>query len=108
MFAIILVDMSERCVQSTLLSRSFFYKVVTLTVQVFRVLEPGSIFIYVTYRQPHFIKPLLNCEGVNWNSKMEVLGGSDSTFDYYGFVFEKVMLPGAVEEKERVGEEGLK
>ncbi|ERF70801.1 hypothetical protein EPUS_08988 [Endocarpon pusillum Z07020] len=59
--------------------------------EVFRVLKSDSMFIYITYRQPHFIKPLLNCQGVDWDIKMDVLGSSDSSFDYHGFVLTKVM-----------------
>lgn len=60
-----------------------------LTLQVFRVLKPDGRFLYITYRQPHFVKPLLNCNGVNWNTTMEVLGDSKSSFDYFGFVLQK-------------------
>lgn len=56
---------------------------------MFRVLKPNAMFIYVTYRQPHFIKPLLNCGGVNWDMQVDTLGGSDSSFDYHGFILEK-------------------
>lgn len=61
-----------------------------LTFQVFRVLKPNGVFIYVTYRQPHFIKPLLNCKGVQWDTSLDVLGGSESSFDYSGFALKKV------------------
>ncbi|KIX96537.1 uncharacterized protein Z520_07803 [Fonsecaea multimorphosa CBS 102226] len=57
--------------------------------EVFRVLKPDGTFIYVTYRQPHFIKPLLNCKGVNWDITVDVLGGSGSSLDYHGFVLKK-------------------
>ncbi|KAH8159720.1 hypothetical protein CIB48_g8527 [Xylaria polymorpha] len=50
-----------------------------------RVLKPTGRFIYITYRQPHFLRPLLNCEGTNWNIAIESLGGNDSSFAYYGF-----------------------
>jgi len=60
--------------------------------EVFRVLKPDSTFLYVTYRQPHFITPLLNCEGVDWVIAVNVLGGSDSSFDYHGFVLKKAPL----------------
>ncbi|KAI0446339.1 S-adenosyl-L-methionine-dependent methyltransferase [Xylaria telfairii] len=50
-----------------------------------RVLKPTGRFIYITYRQPHFIRPLLNCEGTNWDIAIETLGGNDSSFGYYGF-----------------------
>ncbi|KAI0476879.1 hypothetical protein F4859DRAFT_66174 [Xylaria cf. heliscus] len=50
-----------------------------------RVLKPTGIFIYITYRQPHFIRPLLNCKGTNWDINVETLGGRDSSFGYFGF-----------------------
>ncbi|KAJ2996252.1 hypothetical protein NUW58_g1035 [Xylaria curta] len=50
-----------------------------------RVLKPTGIFIYVTYRQPHFIKPLLNCEGTNWDIDVVTLSGLGGSFTYYGF-----------------------
>ena len=64
-----------------------------LAVQVFRVLKSDAMFIYVTYRQPHFIKPLLNCAGTNWEIKVDILGGSDSSFDYQGFILNKTTAP---------------
>ncbi|OAP59320.1 hypothetical protein AYL99_06618 [Fonsecaea erecta] len=57
--------------------------------EVFRVLKPDATFIYVTYRQPHFIKPLLNCDGVKWDIKVDILGGSESSLDYHGFILSK-------------------
>ncbi|KAI0116765.1 S-adenosyl-L-methionine-dependent methyltransferase [Daldinia grandis] len=53
--------------------------------EVNRVLKDDGAFLYVTYRQPHFIKPLLNCEGTNWKIEMEVLGDG-SGFGYHGFI----------------------
>ncbi|KAI3319360.1 S-adenosyl-L-methionine-dependent methyltransferase [Xylariaceae sp. AK1471] len=51
-----------------------------------RVLKPTGAFIYVTYRQPRFVMPLLSCEGTHWNTRVETLGESDSAFGYYGFI----------------------
>ncbi|KAI0423550.1 S-adenosyl-L-methionine-dependent methyltransferase [Xylaria sp. FL1042] len=51
-----------------------------------RVLKTTGTFIYITYRQPHFIKPLLNCDGTNWDINVETLGELDSSFGYYGFI----------------------
>jgi hypothetical protein len=45
------------------------------------------VFLYVTYRQPHFIKPILNRDN-EWHMEMEVMGGGDS-FQYFGFVLKK-------------------
>ncbi|KAI6083044.1 S-adenosyl-L-methionine-dependent methyltransferase [Hypoxylon rubiginosum] len=54
--------------------------------EVLRVLKPDGAFLYITYRQPHFIKPLLQREGLDWEIQIEPLGGSDSSFGYYGFI----------------------
>lgn len=55
--------------------------------EVHRVLKDDGIFLYVTFRQPHFIRPLLNVDGL-WNLDLEVLSGQGS-FDYYGWVIRK-------------------
>ncbi|KAK0629096.1 S-adenosyl-L-methionine-dependent methyltransferase [Bombardia bombarda] len=55
--------------------------------EVHRVLKDDGVFLYVTFRQPHFIKPLLNPEGL-WDLDMQVLG-EEGSFDYYGFVVTK-------------------
>jgi hypothetical protein len=52
-----------------------------------RVLKDDGFFLYITYRQPHFVKPILNGSG-EWDAEMEILGGGDS-FEYYGFVLTK-------------------
>ena len=47
----------------------------------------------MTYRQPHFIKPLLSCNKTNWEITVDTLGGgSGSTLDYHGFVLKKAKL----------------
>ncbi|KAL8993898.1 MAG: hypothetical protein Q9188_007209 [Gyalolechia gomerana] len=61
--------------------------------EVFRVLKSDTVFIYITYRQPHFIIPLLNCGGVDWDIQVDILGGSDSSFDYHGFILKKLSPP---------------
>lgn len=55
--------------------------------EVHRVLKDHGVFLYVTFRQPHFIKPLLNPDGL-WDMDMQVLGDGGS-FDYYGFSIKK-------------------
>ncbi|EMR68848.1 putative methyltransferase type 11 protein [Eutypa lata UCREL1] len=57
--------------------------------ETFRVLKSDGIFLYVTYRQPHFVKPLLSPEGTTWDINVEVLGGSGSTFQYHAFTLKK-------------------
>ncbi|KAI9750232.1 MAG: NADH dehydrogenase [ubiquinone] flavoprotein 1, mitochondrial, partial [Chaenotheca gracillima] len=58
--------------------------------EVFRVLKWDATFLYVTYRQPHFIKPLLNLDDLHWDIEVDILGGSDSSLDYHGFILKKV------------------
>ncbi|OAQ96023.1 hypothetical protein LLEC1_03762 [Akanthomyces lecanii] len=52
--------------------------------EVSRVLKPSGIFLYVTFRQPHFVKPILDCEGTDWDIETETLGGSEGSFGYTG------------------------
>ncbi|KAF2626034.1 hypothetical protein BU25DRAFT_345099 [Macroventuria anomochaeta] len=56
--------------------------------EVQRVLKEDGFFLYITYRQPHFIKPILNRDN-EWDYEMDILGGGDSSFEYYGFVLKK-------------------
>ncbi|KAK7706762.1 hypothetical protein SLS57_009572 [Botryosphaeria dothidea] len=56
--------------------------------EVFRTLKDDGVFLYITYRQPHFMKPLLNSTGI-WHLEMDVLSGGESSFDYYGFILKK-------------------
>ncbi|CAI6336952.1 unnamed protein product [Periconia digitata] len=55
--------------------------------EVVRVLKKDGIFLYITYRQPHFVKPILNRDD-EWDMHMEILGGGDS-FEYYGYVLRR-------------------
>ena len=61
-------------------------------VQVVRVLKPGGVFLYITFRQPHFQKPLLARSGV-WSLEVEELAdeGGGGGFGYFGFVMTKVL-----------------
>lgn len=52
-----------------------------------RILKDDGVFLYITYRQPHFMKPLLNRAG-EWDLHMEVMGDGAS-FEYFGFVLKK-------------------
>jgi hypothetical protein len=56
--------------------------------QVARILKPGAVWLYVTYRQPHFLKPLLARESV-WTMSVETLEDSPGSFEYFGFVMTK-------------------
>jgi EEF1A lysine methyltransferase 4 len=60
--------------------------------KVARVLKPGGKWLYITYRQPHFLKPLLAREGV-WSLQVETLEDAPGTFEYFGFVISKLKGP---------------
>ena len=53
--------------------------------EVARVLKPGGRWLYVTYRQPHFLKPLLERPD-KWDLQVETLEDAPGTFEYFGFV----------------------
>lgn len=52
------------------------------------MLEPGGEWLYITYRQPHFMRPLLTREGV-WDLSVEVLDDDAGAFEYFGFKMTK-------------------
>lgn len=52
------------------------------------MLKDDGFFLYVTYRQPHFIKPLLNRDNI-WDLEMEYLTDDKSSFEYLGFILKK-------------------
>ncbi|KAM3425370.1 Endothelin-converting enzyme 2 [Cercospora zeina] len=56
--------------------------------EVSRALQATGVFLYITYRQPHFVKPLLNQDNL-WDMHMEVLKPSENSFEYYAFVLRK-------------------
>ncbi|KAH9845219.1 Endothelin-converting enzyme 2 [Teratosphaeria destructans] len=56
--------------------------------EVSRALKDDGVFLYVTYRQPHFVKPLLNQDGL-WDLTHEALSAGGDSFEYYGFVLRK-------------------
>ncbi|KAF4991635.1 hypothetical protein FDECE_13983 [Fusarium decemcellulare] len=55
--------------------------------EVHRTLKDDGVFLYITFRQPHFMKILLNPDDI-FQMEMEVLG-DEGTFDYYGYVIRK-------------------
>ncbi|KAK1461409.1 hypothetical protein CMEL01_14363 [Colletotrichum melonis] len=56
--------------------------------EVHRALKDDGVFLYITYRQPHFMRPLLNADNL-WDMDMDVLSGGESAFDYYGFILRR-------------------
>lgn len=57
--------------------------------EVERILVPGGTFLYITYRQPHFLRPLLARDA--WDIKVETLpdrpGGG--VFEYFAYIMRK-------------------
>lgn len=56
--------------------------------EVHRILKDDGIFLYVTFRQTQFIRPLLNPFGF-WDMTIHVLQSEEGTFPYYGYVIRK-------------------
>lgn len=54
------------------------------------MLKPDGVFLYITFRQPHFVKPLLNRDDI-WDLEMENLAEGTSFLDYYSFILRKKM-----------------
>jgi hypothetical protein len=52
------------------------------------VLKPGGQWLYITYRQPHFMNPLLAREDL-WTLSVEKLGDGAGAFDYFGFIMKR-------------------
>ena len=54
------------------------------------MLKPGGRWLYITYRQPHFMKPLLARE-IKWELEVEVLEDTEGGggFEYFGFIMER-------------------
>ena len=56
--------------------------------EVVRVLVPGGTFMYITFRQPHFLKPLL-ARG-DWNLTIEILPDREGgVFEYFAYLMKK-------------------
>ncbi|KXX78260.1 Endothelin-converting enzyme 2 [Madurella mycetomatis] len=58
--------------------------------EVHRVLRDNGRFLYVTFRQPHFMKSLLNADGL-WELDVQNLGNEDS-FGYFGYSIRKALI----------------
>lgn len=52
------------------------------------MLKPGGQWLYITYRQPHFMRPLLAREDL-WTLSIEELGEGAGVFDYFGFMMKR-------------------
>jgi EEF1A lysine methyltransferase 4 len=53
--------------------------------EVARVLKPGGLWLYITWRQPHFIRPPIRREGV-WRVEVEPIGEGGGMLEDFGFV----------------------
>lgn len=80
--------MREVCISRPLPGHNMYC--LSLLLQVSRILKPDGIFLYVTFRQPHFVKRLLNHEGTKWDIKVDVLNPAAGTFEYHGFALKKI------------------
>jgi len=56
--------------------------------EIHRVLSDDGLFLYITFRQPHFMRPLLNADSL-WDLDLQVLGGTNGAFEYYGWAIRK-------------------
>ena len=56
--------------------------------EVARTLKPGGRWLYITYRQPHFIRPLL-VQAETWDLRVVKLDVDPGEFEYFGFVMTK-------------------
>ena len=56
--------------------------------EVARVLRPGGRWLYITFRQPHFVRRQLVREGV-WDLVVERLEDGPGTFEYFAYVLTK-------------------
>ena len=56
--------------------------------EVARVLKPGGRWLYVTFRQPHFVRPQVEREGM-WEVGVERLADGPGMFEYFAYVLTK-------------------
>ena len=56
--------------------------------EVSRILKPTGSWIYITFRQPHFVKPQLSREGV-WDLVVERFEDGPGAFEYFAYVMTK-------------------
>ncbi|MCJ1285008.1 hypothetical protein MMC26_004345 [Xylographa opegraphella] len=56
--------------------------------EVTRILKPNGRWLYITFRQPHFVRPQLLREGV-WDIVVKRLEDGPGTFEYFAYVSTK-------------------
>ena len=69
--------------------------------EVSRILNPKGSWLYITFRQPHFVKPQLLREGV-WELAVEHSEDGPGTFEYFVYVMTKIVGRTEEIEDERV------
>ena len=58
--------------------------------EVCRVLKPGGNWLYVTYRQPHFMRPMLKREDI-LKLEVESLDDGGGSFEYFAYIMRKLL-----------------
>lgn len=53
------------------------------------MLKSGGLFLYITYRQPHFVKPIITREDVWPDFEVESIQEEGGMFEYFGFAMRK-------------------
>ena len=56
--------------------------------EVTRILKPKGRWLYITFRQPHFVRQQLIREGV-WDLVVERLEDGPGTFEYFAYILTK-------------------
>ncbi|RVD89609.1 uncharacterized protein DFL_000610 [Arthrobotrys flagrans] len=59
--------------------------------EVLRILKPTGKFLYITYRQPHFIRPIVTRDA--WTLNIETLKEGEGVFEYFAYVLTPVQAP---------------
>ena len=57
--------------------------------EVSRILKPNGSWLYITFRQPHFVKRQMLREGV-WDLAVECLEDGPGVFEYFVYVMTKI------------------
>lgn len=56
--------------------------------EIARVLRPGGRWIYITFRQPHFVRLNLTSQE-SWDIRVETLQDGEGTFEYFAYIMTK-------------------
>ena len=69
--------------------------------EVTKVLKPAGRWLYITFRQPHFVKPQLNPEGI-WYLEAARLEDGPGTFESFGCMMTRHCRPTSPSESEKL------